>query len=263
MTSKRDCYVYIQLPGALQVVTCGRYELAQRDDGLFEGRFVYGRTYRENPQSVELDKFELPLKPGTFETMRMNGIFGALRDASPDAWGRRVIEKELGRSDLTELDFLLHSPDDRAGALSFGLNQKPPGPTRRFNQTLALPRILAAAERLQDEDTGKPVVPLPEANQVDDLVNAGTSMGGARPKAVVEDANALWVAKFPMRGDRWNNAPVEAAMLMLARECSIHTPERPRVGNPSCVPASAFFSPSTINSSFVASDRIVPTPGGM
>ena len=223
MTSERDaCYVYIQLPGTLEIVTCGQYALEMRRDGTFVGRFVYGRRYRESPEAVELDKIALPLKPGTFETARLRGIFGALRDASPDAWGRRIIEKKLGRADLTELDFLLQSPEDRAGALSFGRSAKPPGPLRKFNQTLQLPALLAAAERLMENDGA---MPGPGAAGLNDLLYAGTSMGGARPKNVVEDNDALWLAKYPMRDDRWNNAPTEAAMLALARACGIRTPE--------------------------------------
>ncbi|MBU6484937.1 MAG: type II toxin-antitoxin system HipA family toxin [Betaproteobacteria bacterium] len=219
MSFESSCFVYIQLPGTLRVVTCGRYALEGFDDGTFRGRFVYGRSYRDNPEAIELDPGELPLRAGLHETLELRGIFGALRDASPDAWGRRIIERELGRSDLTELDFLLHSPEDRVGALSFGLDAKSPAPWRKFNRTLDLPRLIAAAERLDADETSA------ERIQADDLLHLGTSVGGARPKAVVEDAGALWLAKFPQRDDRWNNAPVEAAMLRLAQLCGIRTPE--------------------------------------
>src|SRR5690348_4711967 len=101
----QQCFVYVQLPESLDVVTCGRF--VQQGE---IGRFVYGRSYLANPRAVELDKFELPLREGTIQTARSGGIFGALRDASPDSWGRRVIERHLGRSDLSEIDFLLHSP---------------------------------------------------------------------------------------------------------------------------------------------------------
>lgn len=47
-------------------------------------------------------------------------MFGTLRDAGPDCWGRCVIEKHAGEPQLGELDYLLESPDDRAGALGFG-----------------------------------------------------------------------------------------------------------------------------------------------
>ena len=53
----------------------------------------------------------------------------------------------------------------------------------------------------------------------------GTSMGGARPKAVVEDDDGLWVAKFNLPNDPWNNARVEHAMLLLARACGITAAE--------------------------------------
>jgi len=58
--------------------------------------------------------------------------------------------------------------------------------------------------------------------QVDVLLRPGTSLGGARPKNVVEDDEGLWIAKFPDRGDRWSNARVEHSMLSLARECGIN-----------------------------------------
>jgi len=195
----------------MEVVTCGRF---LQQDGV--GRFVYGRSYLANPRAVELEKFELPLRPGTFETARLGGIFGSLRDASPDAWGRRVIERQLGRSDLSEVDFLLNSPEDRAGALSFGMSTTPPAPVHQFNKVLRLDLLLEEARRVEQD------LPL-SGLQVSDLVNPGSSMGGARPKNVVEDDEGLWVAKFPARGDRWNNAAVEAGMLKLASECGLRS----------------------------------------
>lgn len=203
------CYVYIQLPGSMDVVTCGRFV---QKDGI--GQFVYGRNYLSNPHAVELEKFALSLRAGTFTTAKLGGIFGALRDACPDAWGRTVIQRQLGRVDLTETDFLLHSPEDRAGALSFGKNPAPPAPVHQFNKILRLDLLLEEAERIEQGL-------LPAAQQVDDLVHPGSSLGGARPKNVVEDTEGLWVAKFPSRSDRWNNAAVEGGMLRLACECGL------------------------------------------
>ena len=65
----------------------------------------------------------------------------------------------------------------------------------------------------------------PQAQQVQDLMLLGTSMGGARPKAVVQDGEGLWIAKFNRDDDRWNNTRVEHAMLRLARECGLNTAE--------------------------------------
>jgi len=220
MTSKRSCYVFLQLPGVLDVMTCGRYEREVLRDGRVIGRFAYARSYRERGDAVPLDPYHLPVTPRRYETAKLEGMFGALRDASPDAWGRRVIEKMTGRADLDEMDFLLHGPEDRAGALSFGNERTPPGPVRSFNRVLHLHELRRAAQALEEAAPGEPVV-----QQVGHLLEPGTSLGGARPKNVVEDAQGLWIAKFPQRSDKWNNAPVEAAMLALATRCGIRTPE--------------------------------------
>lgn len=217
-----ECYVYITLPGQTQPVTAGRFVLTQDRHGGAIGRFVYGRSYRERPDAVEFDPAELRLAPRTYETTAMGGVFGALRDAGPDYWGRRVIERHAGRAQLGELDYLLHSPDDRAGALGFGLGPQPPAPRRNFNQTLDLEKLQAIADALMNEEKVESSV---VAGQVEELLLIGTSMGGARPKAVVEDEDGLWIAKFNCIDDKWNNARVEHSMLVLARHCGLTTSE--------------------------------------
>jgi len=223
MTSSRptECFVYITLPGAREAVTAGRFVLEQTRSGDALGRFVYGRSYLGNPDAVEIDSIELKLSDQTYETVRMNGVFGALRDAGPDSWGRRVIEKHAGIAKLGELDYLLGSPDDRAGALGFGEKVTPPAPRRKFNQTLDLVHLQQTAEALVLDALPSD----PGAAQVQDLLLLGTSMGGARPKAVIQDQGELWIAKFARPDDRWNYERVEHAMLQLARRCGITTAE--------------------------------------
>jgi serine/threonine-protein kinase HipA len=221
-TSVNECFVYITLPGETEFVIAGRFELMANRQGVPTGKFVYGRSYLERGDAVPIDPLTLKLSNNTYETNLLKGVFGALRDASPDYWGRRVIEKHLGRTELGEIDYLLRSPDDRAGALGFGLNREPPAPRRKFNQTMELERLQALAEIIiADEELPKGE----EAEQVQNLVDGGTSMGGARPKAVVEDGNALWIAKFRHPEDKWNDARVEHAMLLLGRECGLQTAE--------------------------------------
>ncbi|MFA4262053.1 type II toxin-antitoxin system HipA family toxin [Xanthomonas perforans] len=217
-SSDRRAYVYLQLPQSMEVVTAGFYEL-DFPQGLPSGSFVYNPSYLDRRDAVPLEPYELPLKPQRATTVKLKGIFGALRDASPDAWGRRIIEKHTGRSDLTEVDFLLNSPEDRAGALSFGRNRNPPSPVHKFNQIVRLDELLAAAESfMRDDGKAKAVM----SAQMFDLLQPGTSMGGARPKNVVEDSEGLWLAKFPDPEDKWNNARVEGAMLTLAKACDLH-----------------------------------------
>lgn len=220
MASRDECFVYLQMPGTLEVVTCGRFVRETTRGGGSVGRFVYGRVYRARADAVPLDPFHLPITSTVRETARLGGVFGALRDAAPDAWGRRVIERITGRQDLGEVDFLLESPQDRAGALSFGRGPVPPGPLRQYNRVVQLAELRSAAALLEEDRPGEPI---PE--QILDLLEPGSSLGGARPKNVVEDGDGLWIAKFPARGDRWSNAPVEAAMLSLAGRCGIRVPE--------------------------------------
>jgi serine/threonine-protein kinase HipA len=198
-------------------VTAGKFVLEETRQGDPLGRFVYGKSYLDNPRAVPIDPIELKLSGSTYETVRLDGVFGALRDAGPDFWGRRIIEKHAGKAKLSELEYLLESPDDRAGALGFGLNKVPPAPLRKFNKTLDLEKLQEMAEALvRDEFPNDPAAP-----QVQDLLLLGTSMGGARPKAVVQDRDGLWLAKFNRPDDRWNNTRVEHAMLQLARQCGI------------------------------------------
>lgn len=222
MTSKRPtCFVYIWLPGATEAVTAGKFELITDRRGTPLGRFVYGKSYLARKEAVPFDPVELKLAPRVYETTALNGMFGALRDSGPDHWGRMVIERALAKPNLDELTYLLESPDDRAGALGFGLGQTPPAPKRSFNRTLDLEKLQEAADALlsTDDKPGK------DAGQVEKLMLLGTSMGGARPKAVVEDKAGLWLAKFNKPADRWNHARVENSMLVLARQAGITTAE--------------------------------------
>ena len=225
MTSRdrpQECFVYIALPGETEFVTAGRFQLTTGRGGVPTGRFVYGKSYLARDKAVPIDPLDLKLGPRTYETRQLKGVFGALRDASPDYWGRRIIEKRAGRPQLDELDYLLNSPDDRAGALGFGLNTEPPAPRRKFNRTIDLDKLQEFADRIvADDDLPQD----PDAEQARDLMEGGTSMGGARPKAVVEDADALWIAKFNRQDDRYNHARTERAMLELARACGIQAAE--------------------------------------
>lgn len=220
MISKQssECFVYITLPRQTKSVTAGKFLMTQDRLGNSIGRFVYWNKYLSRTDAVEIDPLELKLAKRTYETARLGGVFSAIRDAGPDYWGRRVIEKHAGKTQLGELDYLLESPDDRAGALGFGLGKDPPAPIRKFNKTIELEKLQQLAEALIRDEISDDDLSI----QIRDLILLGTSMGGARPKAVVEDDIGLWVAKFSRPDDRWNNPRVEYAMLELARQCGIN-----------------------------------------
>src|SRR5208282_4574914 len=69
------------------------------------------------------------------------------------------------------------------------------------------------ADKLENDE------PIPD--DIMQLLRYGSSMGGARPKAVVEDKSGLWIAKFNTSKDRVNYAKVEAATAILAEKCGI------------------------------------------
>jgi serine/threonine-protein kinase HipA len=190
MPSERQAYVYIQLPGTLNGVPAALLKVEKLRDGTSVGRFRYGDRYLERKEAVEFDPFQLPLGSNVYEFTKLKGIPGAVRDASPDAWGRRVIEHKLqrGPADLGEIDYLLNGPQDGAGYLSFGTTVEPSASKRRYNRTHQLAELVAAAEAIEE---GKRV-PVHILEQFE----PGTSMGGARPKATIEDGNRLWVFPF-------------------------------------------------------------------
>jgi len=204
-------------------VICGRYELEEVPDG-FIGRFVYGRTYLERSEAVAIDPVNLPLKDSEFTTTKVGGMFGALRDTAPDAWGRMVIERSDRGRGYNELDYLLGASDVRVGALSYSPDQDVPVLDQSSAYSLEeLETAGDVADALEGDMEGEEHPPLADLDRV---LASSSGMGGARPKTVVIDGHGqLWVAKFPSRGDRWNNAIAEAAYLSLAGECGIAVPE--------------------------------------
>ena len=215
MTSERQAYVYVQLPGTLNTVPAALLKVDKLPDGTFVGRFRYGDRYLERKDAIAFDPFRLPLGDTIHEFTKLKGIPGAVRDAGPDAWGRLVIEHKLQRSpgDLEEIDYLLNGPQDGAGCLSFGSKLEPAASKRRYNRTHQLAELVAAAEAIEE---GKRV-PVHILEQLE----PGTSMGGARPKATIEDGNRVWLGKFPEKSDRCNLQRVEYATLEVARRCGI------------------------------------------
>lgn len=89
MTSKqsnKEAYVWIWLAGETEPVVCGKLEA----DGELV-RFNYGRSYLERRNAIPVYEPELPLQPGILPLLGDLEIPNCIRDAAPDAWGRRVM----------------------------------------------------------------------------------------------------------------------------------------------------------------------------
>jgi serine/threonine-protein kinase HipA len=95
---------------------------------------------------------------------------------------------------------------------------EPPAPRRKFNRTLDLERLLVTADAIIKDE---PDIAGSAAGQVEALMLLGTSMGGARPKAVVQHDQDLWLAKFSRQDDRWDHPRVEHGLLKLAEACNL------------------------------------------
>jgi serine/threonine-protein kinase HipA len=109
----RGAFVWAWLPGATEPVVAGR--VVAVDGGRYV--FAYGQSYLARPDAVPLYAPELPLREGPTEPRRRLSLAGCLRDASPDAWGRRVIlarrfghlNQDSDTAKLDELTYLLGS----------------------------------------------------------------------------------------------------------------------------------------------------------
>lgn len=182
--------------------------------------FNYGRSYLARDEAIPIYLPELPLQPGALDPLGQAEMAGCLRDASPDSWGRRVIVNRLtgltgGNLDVgdrldvdvfDEITFMLESGSDRVGALDF---QGSPSVYRpRGGQAATLADLMAAAELVEQG------VPIRE-----DLGQAlfhGTSIGGARPKALIEEGDRKLIAKFSSQNDVTNVVKAEFVAMRLA-----------------------------------------------
>jgi serine/threonine-protein kinase HipA len=216
MAREQKAYVFIYLPGETIAVPAGVFT-HYPDDGI--GRFAYGLRYLERPNALPVDPVSLQLGAVHRDATVNGGLYGAFRDASPDYWGRLVIAAELKSppESLGEMDYLLHGNASRVGCLDFRVTLEQGEPETRPPSFQSLAEILQAATQLQN---GEPV-----RHDLLQLLEQGTSIGGARPKCTVELDDSLWIAKFPARGDTVNYPRIEYATMLLAKACGISIPD--------------------------------------
>ncbi|WP_020503842.1 type II toxin-antitoxin system HipA family toxin [Lamprocystis purpurea] len=214
MTSERGihadrAYVWVWLPGALAPVVAG---VLSRDARGGYG-FTYGRSYLRRDAAISLFPDELPLQPGG-QRRRDDDLHACLRDAAPDAWGRRVIINRLtGRRgqdvalvEFDELTYLLESGSDRIGALDFQASPSDYQP--RESTEASLDALLDAALHLERGEPLSPALSL--------ALQHGTSVGGARPKALLTSGTRKYIAKFSTSTDVHNVVKAEYLAMRLA-----------------------------------------------
>ena len=189
--------------------------------GQISTRFVYDTQYLRGlaPQEISPD---LPLAAGIGFT---SGVPVAFRDCCPDRWGRRLIEKRLCSMansvvrQLDEVDYLLGVSDSaRQGALRFrSLQGAWLGENASIPPVVQLPALLDASRNVMTDKESHEELKL--------LLDAGSSsLGGARPKATVQDEGKLYLAKFSHDADAIDVIGLEKTMLDLEANCGIDVP---------------------------------------
>lgn len=210
-----EAYVWIWLPGATEPIVAGR--LAPASDGRLN--FNYGRSYLARADAIAIYDPELPLRDGVIEPGRRMLLPSCIRDGSPDAWGRRVIiNRTMGLKgaqatalDLDELTYLLESGSDRIGMLDF--QRTSDAYASRQKQNASLDELMQSTERVEQ---GVPLTP-----ELDQALQHGTSVGGARPKALIEAGNRKFIAKFSANTDLYSVVKAEYVAMRLAQRVGL------------------------------------------
>ena len=214
-TPYSEAYVWVWLPNATEPVVAGL--LTQQGPQLV---FNYGRSYLARPDAISLYAPELPLQPGSLSLIPGLNMPSCLRDASPDAWGRRVlIHQKLGvkgtdaaQFELDELTYLLESGSDRIGALDF--QTSPTQYVPRQTQQPSLEELLTAAEKVEQGIALSP--------ELDQALLHGTALGGARPKVLLDDGDRKFIAKFSSSHDLYSVVKAEFIAMRLARKVGLN-----------------------------------------
>ena len=175
--------------------------------------------------------------PGQQYTAPGKDIFGCFSDALPDRWGRTLInrrEQILAKEEkrparrLSSFDYLVGIEDySRMGGFRF--KESLEGEYINASESLRIPpltdirELIAASSEIEKSEEENH---LPERRWIEQLVQPGSSLGGARPKASVIDENKiLHIAKFPSRKDDYDTGLWEHFSHLLAKKAGIHAAE--------------------------------------
>jgi len=191
----------------------------ESDGGRQYSQFEYADDWLSAADSFAIAP-GLPLRTGGhFNSGRRDtrlALPGCFADAAPDSWGRSLMTRTFGGG-LTEFDYLVLSDDHtRQGALRLLDENRRLLTERRpsIPRLASLNRIRSLAERFERN-------PADAEDALNDLIGAAGSLGGARPKANVEDNGHLWIAKFTSVRDSRPVERVEVATLKLATRCGL------------------------------------------
>jgi serine/threonine-protein kinase HipA len=208
---------------------------------LVRGKEIFSFEYNETWLTASQAKLYLDPNLGLYKGKQYlpdgRNNFGVFLDSAPDRWGRLLMRRREawqakleGREEraLFESDYLLGVFDGhRMGGIRFKLEQD--GDFLNNQKKMATPpwtslrELEYASLQLEKEDAIKD----PEYTKwLGMLIDPGSSLGGARPKAsVLDEQGNLWIAKFPSSKDDKNMGAWEMVLHELAKVCGIHVPD--------------------------------------
>jgi len=157
---------------------------------------------------------DLPLEAKEFLPMEKGTAAGAVDDARPDRWGEKVIRHIDKPPRLSLLEYLYFAGDDRFGALGVSTSATTYSP-RRLGPLPTLRDVDRIHELIAKVQTNEPI----PAAQIR-LISPGVTMGGARPKALLEMAGEQWMVKFA-DGEPTDVPLIEHATMTLAQQAGI------------------------------------------
>jgi len=200
-----------------QRLPAGELVVADPDSqGRLEGQFRYFPEYLDHPESFPLDPIHLPLSREIYNAERpYSGVHGVFEDTLPDDWGRRVLAKRynLGRTNQRVPQLLQLLGAQGIGALGYSLADSFPelGEDVDGRHLTELQRLAIEFEKDSSLNTDDMAL----------LFQAGSSPGGARPKALIIDEGTRYLAKFRSIKDQFDVVALEAATMDLARRSGI------------------------------------------
>jgi serine/threonine-protein kinase HipA len=202
-----------------QTLLAGELVVTDPDvQGRLRGQFRYSSDYLDHSQAFTLDPIHLPLMAENFNAERPHsGVHGLFEDSLPDDWGRRILARryQLVRKQQRVPQLLALLGGQGMGALSYSLDNTFPEKGEDVDGR-HLAELQYLAEKFEEDATS--------ANEdLALLFRAGSSPGGARPKALIKDHGHLFLAKFASIRDQFDVVALEAATMELARRAGVTT----------------------------------------
>ncbi len=231
----KKLYVYADFDWLKDIELVGElgYESLRGSDSY---SFRFADSWMKKYNAINLSE-DINNYPGIQYTQPNKDIFGCFADALPDRWGRTLLlrrEQILAQDEnrpirrLSSFDFLT-GIDDFSRMGGFRFKETPDGEFINADNSLRIPpltdlrELIAASKEIEkSEDVNE----LPEKRWIAQLVQPGSSLGGARPKAnVVDTDRSICVAKFPSLKDDYDVGLWEHFCHLLAKNAGINSAE--------------------------------------